>query len=234
MREVLKWLPGRVGEHLADSSNAVFLSTKTFPHEQARNLAWIALAASADCMGGIEDVLERVTAPWALGRVALEAAARAAWLRDPSLSDSERLERSFALRLSDSRGSDGQAKQKAILAEASQCGIALSKEELRKVVPKSLTNMVEDSLGMGRWYGEFSQLVHHNPGAQMAIRIPTSRHPVEDTLLPAVIAAYGIAAWRFFKTSDRDHESFEPTLAKAGRVIGIEEPFWDIQPWRSG
>lgn len=195
-------------------------------------------------MLGVARVLEQALAPWVLGRASLEASARAAWALDPGLTEQQRLERTYGIILDDLNNVDSESRSKAVAArraeflkELADRGITISHRKLVEAVPGK-TRLVEEALGMGVWYGEFSETVHsrHDTGqlfaslAQVAGAVPGVPDPRADTLVPCIVWAYGAAVWRFFITRDLTRDGLEDALSEAGQVMSFPPRFWEQRP----
>ena len=240
MRRVLRSLPTDVDQKILSGALANRIQRKGllggYDSSKESDYVWLQIDASGHHCLSLEENLDRALAPWVLGRASLEASARAAWLLDNSLTDDDRTKRGIALVLEDLRGFS-KKDYGQVLSQAPKGLIDLDPESLRKSVPR-YTKMVETSLGMGEFYGQFSAYVHSRSyavkGAAIRARLARSAEAIDDprvdTLVPIVIWAYGVAVWRFFKTRDLDCGELEAALTEAGQVGGLPQRFWEKRP----
>lgn len=239
MRGVVRGLPAEVDGQLLPYAIRGRKRIDDFPEFVEGDFAWRAIDASGLYMIVLGEILERPLAPWVLGRASLEASARAAWVSDTTLSPTERLERNLSLQLDDmpdvkdeqdTQGL-GDTVRATLLSVAEQRGVDLSLDDFRKIIPRK-KKMVEEALGMGLWYGEFSSIVHNNSYANRAVvlAVQPSLDPRANTLLPVVTWAYAVAVWRFFKTHDLPCDQLEASLSQAGQVMTFPDRFWEQRP----
>lgn len=239
MRGVLRDLPEAVDKKLLPDALRRRGRFDNFARFIESDFTWRSIDASGQYIVVLEEVLERALVPWVLGRASLEASARAAWISDTSLSAIQRLERNLSLQLDDmprvevADDPSGLAKtiQETILSVAAQQGLSLSLDDFRKILPRK-TKMVDEALGMGLWYQEFSAIVHNNSYADRAVllSVPAGMDPRTNTLVPVVIWAYGVSVWRFFRTNDLPCDQLEKYLSEAGQIMGFPECFWEQRP----
>ena len=239
MRGVVRGLPAEVDGQLLPYAIRGRNRIDDFPQFVEGDFAWRAIDASGLYMIVLGEILERPLAPWVLGRASLEASARAAWVSDTTLTATQRLERNLSLQLDDMPDVKdeqdahglGDTIRTTLLSVAEQGGVDLSLDGFRKIIPRK-KRMVEEALGMGLWYGDFSSIVHNNSYANRAVglAVEPSLDPRANTLLPVVTWAYSVAVWRFFKAHDLPCDQLEGSLSRAGQVMTFPDSFWEQRP----
>ncbi len=203
------------------------------------DFTWRTIDAAGQYMMAIERVLEYALVPWVLGRASLEASARSAWLSETKVTKHERLERNLLLQLSEMPSVDGQKNREFPISDAREMllslarkeGIRLSKKRMQDVIPGK-TKMVQDALGMGNWYENFSAIIHNNSHATRAVtvKVPENLDPRANALIPIVVWAYSVAVWRFFRNRDLPCDQLTDALTKYGERLGFPTYFWQSQP----
>ena len=234
MRSVLRGLPVEMEMSLLPEATTLRMEEigwQAFDSSKEGEFAWSGIEAAGHHMLALDRVLDMAIAPWVLGRASLEASARVAWLRDQSITPSERTKRSLALRLDDLQALKKKAYQSVhdryyedIQKEAEGLGLAV--DSLKDTVPGN-ARMVEDALGMGAFYREFSPFVHSKYYSQVNV-VHSDRK--DDTkvaiMIKVVVWAYSIASWRFFQTRNLPCEQLESTLGQHRLDVDLPPEFW--------
>ena len=186
------------------------------------------LAVSGHYLIATEHNLERVLAPWVLGRASLEASARVAWI---SAFPEQMAERNYALQLDDlSDVQDDLTDQirNEIGRKAKLQGIDKHPSDLKKIIPRRQP-MIEESFGMGRSYGQWSRISHINTYSVMFVSMSTDDRRI-SSLIAGIVWAYGIAAWNFFGSWSLPRDDLANLLDEAGAAIGLPRNFWERPP----
>ena len=186
------------------------------------------LAVSGHHLIATEHNLDRVLAPWVLGRASLEASARVAWI---SAIPEQMAERNYAFQLDDlSNVQDDPTNQirSDIIRRAKLRGIGKYPADLKKITPRK-RRMIEESLGMHRWYDQCSSISHHNTYSVIFVSMSTDDRRI-SSLIAGIVWAYGIAAWNFFGSWSLPRDDLENLLTEAGAAIGLPQRFWERPP----
>ena len=240
MRAVVRGLPAEVDGQLLPYAIRGRNRIDDFPQFVEGDFAWRAIDASGLYMIVLGEILQRPAGPVGPreGVTRGFCPRRPGSLIQPSPPPRD-LRGNLSLQLDDMPDVKdeqdahglGDTVRATLLSVAEQKGVSLSLDDFRKIIPRK-KKMVEEALGMGLWYGEFSSIVHNNSYANraVALAVQPSLDPRANTLLPVVTWAYSVAVWRFFKTHDLPCDQLEASLSRAGQVMTFPDGFWEQRP----